>query len=732
MTMAATAIPRTTFTTSREFDFCTKKELTAQTGHSPDEWPAVIVKELVDNGLDACEEAGIVPEIDIIIDDDGITIADNGLGMPAETISSVMDFASRTSSREAYAAPDRGAQGNAMKTIWAMPFALDGTSGRVDIETRGERHEMTFAVDQIRQKPTIKRAVHSDENVRNGTTVKIWWPADYLQMLSDSSCIFLQQVLRFGALNPHLTLFLEWFGEKCVTRATDSAWVKWRPSDPSPAGWYTEEEFDRLVGAHIAYDQDRGKDRSVRELVKMFRGLTSTAKQKAVLGATGLSREPLSALANGNGLRRELTSKLLAEMKRQSKPPKPAVLGLIGKEHIRSTFIDLGCDPGTFEYRKKAIAIDDVPTVIEVAFACMEDEDEERTLIAGINWSAAIRNPFRNLGSAPNRRNLHGDGLDDLPERQRAGADEPVVIFVHLASPGVRYTDRGKSAVAIDRRVGRHIQDMVTAATAKWCKARRQEDRRAEQRFNRQRLTRRENSRSISLKDAVFKKMEDGVRVTSGNQKYVFPKRNLFYTIRDLIQELTAKELTWDWFQGCVNQYEHEHGPVPGMYCDPRGYLIEPHTNKSIPLGTREVDDYDIPDLLYDKVLYVEKKGQQPIFQKARLAEKYDLAIICAEGYATRAVKTLLSAAQTDRKMTVLCLHDADPYGYNIARTLREATALCPQPQHRRDRYRPEPWRSVGHGLADGDLLPQKRATVRSRSERPGEGEVHRHEEDRQ
>ena len=33
-------------------EFCNEKELTNQTGHEPDEWPLVIVKELVDNSLD--------------------------------------------------------------------------------------------------------------------------------------------------------------------------------------------------------------------------------------------------------------------------------------------------------------------------------------------------------------------------------------------------------------------------------------------------------------------------------------------------------------------------------------------------------------------------------------------------------------------------------------------------------------------------------------------------------
>jgi DNA topoisomerase VI subunit B len=54
----STALSRTTFSTSRLLEFCSQKELTAQTGHEPNDWPLVILKELIDNALDAAEEAG--------------------------------------------------------------------------------------------------------------------------------------------------------------------------------------------------------------------------------------------------------------------------------------------------------------------------------------------------------------------------------------------------------------------------------------------------------------------------------------------------------------------------------------------------------------------------------------------------------------------------------------------------------------------------------------------------
>ena len=49
-------------------EFCTKRELVNQTGHDFVEWPLVVLKELIDNSLDACEEAGIAPVITVQVD----------------------------------------------------------------------------------------------------------------------------------------------------------------------------------------------------------------------------------------------------------------------------------------------------------------------------------------------------------------------------------------------------------------------------------------------------------------------------------------------------------------------------------------------------------------------------------------------------------------------------------------------------------------------------------------
>ena len=83
-----------------------------------------MLKELIDNSLDAAEEAGVTPEITVTVAGGSIIVADNGPGIPPETVKAMLDFSVRVSSREAYVSPTRGAQGNALKTLVAMPYVL--------------------------------------------------------------------------------------------------------------------------------------------------------------------------------------------------------------------------------------------------------------------------------------------------------------------------------------------------------------------------------------------------------------------------------------------------------------------------------------------------------------------------------------------------------------------------------------------------------------------------------
>ncbi len=181
-----------------------------------------------------------------------------------------------------------------------------------------------------------------------------------------------------------------------------------------------------------------------------------------------------------------------------------------------------------------------------------------------------------------------------------------------------------------------------------------------------------------TLKEAVFEVLDRAVAAATGNGAYVVSARTLYYQVRPLVQEYTDKELEYGYFsQTLLTDYRDEYGPIDGLYYDPRGTLKEPHTGTEVELGTLEVARYQLPEWTFDKILYVEKKGLEPIFDAARFAERYDMAIAYGEGYAVEATRELLAQAEAG-DYTILVLHDADPYGYNIARTLGEATRRMP------------------------------------------------------
>ena len=440
-------LDRVTFKTSRLGEFCSDRELVAQTGHPIVEWPLVILKELVDNAIDICEEKDIPPEVAVSVDvrDGSITVVDNGPGIPSQTVADILDYSYRVSSREAYVSPTRGAQGNALKTLLPMGFALDSDEPlETIIEGQGVRHRIVFRVDQVRQEPRIDHEP-GPSNVKNGTSIRLMWPQRASSFLLTARSRFLQIADDFAWLNPHMSITASWDGERRVERqATKPDWKKWRAREPTSAHWYTLARFERYAGAHIARDEDMGRERTVREFISEFRGLHGSAKQKAVLDEVGAARTSLASYFGRPETDHAAMGKLLAACKKHTRPVKPLDIGVIGKDHFEALFVADGVAPPSFQYGRQLLVVSHgVPQVAEVAFGYVP-KGEVRRIIYGVNWSVAIgHTPFRNLGRA-------AESLDSLLTEQRAGRDESVRLLIHLASPWIQYTDRGKSSISLD------------------------------------------------------------------------------------------------------------------------------------------------------------------------------------------------------------------------------------------------------------------------------------------
>jgi DNA topoisomerase VI subunit B len=458
---SAKRLTRVPFKVSRLMEFCTYRELVNQTGHDVEEWPLVVLKELVDNALDAAEEAEIALVISIAVKGDSIIVEDNGPGIPADTIKGVLDYAIRVSSREAYVSPTRGAQGNALKTILPMAYVLnesrgESACGESIIEAHGAAHHIRFSVDHIKQEPKIQDTTKPSRVVK-GTRIKIQLPrcrdSDFsYDLLDDAKRDFLRLAESYAWLNPHLTLRVSWNGERVIDiKASNSEWQKWLPTWPTSAHWYDKSRFRRYMAAHIAHRDSI----TVREFVSEFRGMTGTAKQKLVLAETGASHVSLHSFFGLHKANTANIAKLLASIQKHTTPVKASDLGIIGKDHLYRMMELAGGDPTTFTYNRKIGETNGVPRVIEFAFGIHRDglsasgRVPSGKIITGVNWSPGINNPFRQLGRG-------GDGLDAVLERVRANTSQPVIATLHLACPRVAYTDRGKSAIVVE---GNAVED---------------------------------------------------------------------------------------------------------------------------------------------------------------------------------------------------------------------------------------------------------------------------------
>jgi DNA topoisomerase-6 subunit B len=174
--MAKALLERTTFHTSRVVEFFTEHELQRHIGFGKALWALALLKELIDNALDACEAAGVAPELEVVVEADAVTVRDNGPGLPRAMLERSLDYLVRVSNKSYYVSPTRGRLGNALKCVWATPYVVDGAQGHVEVTTGGMTHHITVTLNRIAQRPVVQHTVSADGFVTNGTCITMYWP----------------------------------------------------------------------------------------------------------------------------------------------------------------------------------------------------------------------------------------------------------------------------------------------------------------------------------------------------------------------------------------------------------------------------------------------------------------------------------------------------------------------------------------------------------------------------
>ena len=199
----------------------------------------------------------------------------------------------------------------------------------------------------------------------------------------------------------------------------------------------------------------------------------------------------------------------------------------------------------------------------------------------------------------------------------------------------------------------------------------------------------------MSIKDAAWLGMADAYRTASGGGRLPANARQVMYAARKGILELTGKTKLDDRYftQTLLPDYVEQHPEAMANWdvvFDDRGNFIEPHTDRNVPLGTVEVRQYlgerpapkvpvalnsgslsatTGPENRYSAVLFIEKEGFNALLAQARIAERFDIAIMSTKGMSTTAARLLVDrlAPRIDK---VLVAHDFDVSGFSIFGTL--------------------------------------------------------------
>jgi hypothetical protein len=246
----------------------------------------------------------------------------------------------------------------------------------------------------------------------------------------------------------------------------------------------------------------------------------------------------------------------------------------------------------------------------------------------------------------------------------------------------------------------------VQGVTKKWSKQRKKEERVASARMNRRYVMIR--THQVTLKEAALNIMKTAYLKASANGKLPALARQIMYAARPHIQRTADREIGkgFDQYftQTLLPDYMMDHPSETANWnvvFDARGHFHEPHTKIEIPLGTLRVREYlagvhrhrvkssggglkvDVretryptfgPKHRYGAILFIEKEGFMPLFKAARLAERYDLAIMSTKGMSVTASRNLVDTLCGDHSIPLLTLHDFDKAGFSIVGTLQRNT----------------------------------------------------------
>lgn len=405
------------------------------------------IKEAVDNALDACEEAGFLPDVYVSVerlaedDEYRITIEDNGPGIVHKMMGNVFGrllYGSRFHSLR----QSRGQQGIGISATVMYGNITTGKPAHIESKIEGTdavAWKMDIVIDTKTNRPIITNdTAFAWEGKEHGTKIEYVTKGRYI---TGRQSIF--EYLRNTAIvNPHAKIEFQDPDNKRYTfeRATEQLPPKSKEIKPHPEGMeigdlmkYAQNTQQKTVKAFLKNDFSRITDRIADEIL-------AKAVVKPLAKPSSLTRDDCKAMINAI-----TTVKIMA--------PPTDCLSPIGDNLIKKGLMHIldGMRPDYYAtpVTRSPKAVNGNPFVVEagIVYGGEIPSDSQVTILRFANRVPLLyQQGACAITKAVSEVDWRRYGLE-----QRGGKGipfGPAIILVHVASTKVPFTSEGKEAIA--------------------------------------------------------------------------------------------------------------------------------------------------------------------------------------------------------------------------------------------------------------------------------------------
>ncbi len=397
------------------------------------------IKEAVDNALDACEEASILPEIIVEIIEMGedrlrVVIEDNGPGIVKEQIPKIFAKLLYGSKFHSFKM-SRGQQGIGISAAVMYGQLTTGKPAKITSKI-GKSHKAHFfalKLDTKTNEPAIIEEKQIDWEKDQGTRVEIDLEATY-QKGSQSVDEYLKQT---AIANPHVTLiYTNPKAEQIIfPRATNEV--------PPPAKSIKPHPYGVELGLMMELLQASDHKSLSKFLQEEFSRVSPSAAKEICESASLLPNTPPKSMS------RELVEQLMRGIKNTKlmSPPTDCVSPIgaealkrgLKKEVNAEFYVSTSRTPDVYRGN---------PFIIEagIAYGGLQPGDSTATVLRFANRVPMLYQP----GACASTKSMIETNWRAYGLQQSTGSLPlgPITIMLHIASVWVPYTSEGKEAIA--------------------------------------------------------------------------------------------------------------------------------------------------------------------------------------------------------------------------------------------------------------------------------------------